>query len=291
MKLSSVFKSILTLVVVVSSTHAIGSQVIQDDIKAISFDLKSEQIFTMKNYAKGEYKELAFTRIERPNLSVSLQRSDKKAAEVYQVDIDESALTLKKELLNIELKKNSIANIGIEKNQILAKLQSNKVMLSKVDTAKILKKAMVSNLNQIVSKIGFKDQTTLKYEIKSASLRCPELSGRILNCRAKYEISATIKNVKKKVSSNLIEILENSKGNFNTLGSEIEINTYISELRSINKKLNTLAESDSAKANLKQIYGIKKDVQSEILDSYQYTAVAGSSAVKFIDGLRQKVLN
>lgn len=296
MKFSSVLKSIFTMTAVALSVQAMAAQNIKGDISAISFNLKSEQIFTIKNYSNGNFKELAFTRIERPSLIVKV--NTEKNSESYNVEVQESLLTEKTGLLNINLNKSGLANFSSESNSsnskinVLSKLNKSAAQLKTKDAAKIFKKDIIANINRIVTRIGFRDETKLSYNIKSISLECPKLSGRITNCRGSYEVEAIIKNdTKKQKESNLLKILADSKMSFKSLGPEIEINTYIGELRSINKQLSDLGKIENKDVKLQKLYSLKKDVQSEILDSYQYTAISSTSALAFIDGLGKKITN
>ncbi|MFG1486931.1 hypothetical protein [Halobacteriovorax sp. RZ-2] len=284
----SFIKSTLMMTAIALSANTFAVETIQDDIDSIRFQLKSEQIYTFKNYGQGQYKELAFTRIERPRLQVGLKK--KSSTETLEVAIDESLLVEKNSLVNIKLEKNNLVNIesaANAKSSVLTKLKNHKLGLDKNQAAKILKKDIIANLNRVIAKIGFRDNTKVRYEIKNLAFNCPSLKGRITNCRGKYDVVATLKNEKKK-TSNLSEILINSTKNLNSFGTEIEINTYIGELRSINKQLNKLSEGKPKGVDLKKLYALKKDVQSEILDSYQYTAIATTSAQEFLTKLNSK---
>ncbi|WP_412469495.1 hypothetical protein [Oceanospirillum sp. RT-1-3] len=285
---TSFIKSTLVMTAIALSANIFALETIQDDIDSIRFQLKSEQIYTLKNYGQGQYKELAFTRIEKPNLKVGLNK--KSATETLEVAIDESLLVEKNSLVHIKLEKNNLVNIesANDKAAVLTKLKNNGLGLDKNQAAKILKKDIIANLNRVIAKIGFRDNTKVSYEIKNLAFNCPSLKGRITNCRGKYDVIATLKNEKKK-TSNLSEILINSTKNLNNFGSEIDINAYIGELRSINKQLNKLSEGKPKGVDLKKLYALKKDVQSEILDSYQYTAIATSSARDFLTKLNSKL--
>ncbi|MFG1498763.1 hypothetical protein ABMA70_01050 [Halobacteriovorax sp. XZX-3] len=285
---TSFIKSTLVMTAIALSANVFALETIQDDIDSIRFQLKSEQIYTLKNYGQGQYKELAFTRIEKPNLKVGLNK--KSATETLEVAIDESLLVEKNSLVHIKLEKNNLVNIesANDKAAVLTKLKNNGLGLDKNQAAKILKKDIIANLNRVIAKIGFRDNTKVSYEIKNLAFNCPSLKGRITNCRGKYDVIATLKNEKKK-TSNLSEILINSTKNLNNFGSEIDINAYIGELRSINKQLNKLSEGKPKGVDLKKLYALKKDVQSEILDSYQYTAIATSSARDFLTKLNSKL--
>ncbi|WP_412462560.1 hypothetical protein [Halobacteriovorax sp. RT-2-6] len=285
---TSFIKSTLVMTAIALSANIFALETIQDDIDSIRFQLKSEQIYTLKNYGQGQYKELAFTRIEKPNLKVGLNK--KSATETLEVAIDESLLVEKNSLVHIKLEKNNLVNIesANDKAAVLTKLKNNGLGLDKNQAAKILKKDIIANLNRVIAKIGFRDNTKVSYEIKNLAFNCPSLKGRITNCRGKYDVIATLKNEKKK-TSNLSEILINSTKNLKNFGSEIDINAYIGELRSINKQLNKLSEGKPKGVDLKKLYALKKDVQSEILDSYQYTAIATSSARDFLTKLNSKL--
>ncbi|WP_419168444.1 hypothetical protein [Halobacteriovorax sp.] len=289
MKLSAFSRNILKLALVTYAGLTFATDAnIKDDISSISVRLKSKQIFTMKNHGNGEFKELAFTRIERPSLEVEI-KDKKKQVESVEVAVDESIFTTKTSLINLDISKEKIVKINSNKATTMAKLSHGGLTLESKQAAKVLKNDITSNLNRLMSRIGFKDQTTVKYEIKKLKFECPKLSGRITNCRASYEVVATLNNTQKK-DKGLVSIFKEAKNKILGLGEEIQINTYIGELKAINKQLEGLAKSNTDKKKLQNIYVLKKDVQSEILDSYQYTAISNTSAVAFVDKLDKKVI-
>lgn len=289
MNLSVLCKNIIKLTAISYAGFIFASDAnIKDDISSISISLKSQQIFTMKNHGQGEFKELAFTRIERPTLNVDIKHKEAKS-ERLEIAVDESLFTTKTSLINLNISKSNIVKIESKKSSAVTKLAGKGVNLGSRDAAKVLKGDIIANLNRLLSRIGFKDQTTVSYKVKDLSFECPKLVGRITNCRAKYEVVATLNNTHKK-DLGLSAIFKEAKQKLEGLGEEIQINTYIGELKAINKQLDGLSKVKSDKKSLQNIYVLKKDVQTEILDSYQYTAISNTSAVAFVNKLDQKII-